>query len=161
MSSSLMFFTDCGSSKPIGTVCLAKIDTKLSLVPLEQKLFFWPSKVREVKVLKEEQWFCLCRLGHGPLSQDSSSLFRESYGNETTSRLLPARKKSSQPYESRYSRWAGLPALSFKCISTYHQYNTTENAFQSKINFVLICRFYIKLKPHSHQSLNMFKNVFY
>ena len=34
MSSSFMFFTDCGSSKPIGTVCLAKIDTKLSLVPL-------------------------------------------------------------------------------------------------------------------------------
>ena len=35
MSSSLMFFTDCGSSKPIGTVCLAKIDMKLSLVLLE------------------------------------------------------------------------------------------------------------------------------
>ena len=44
MSSSLMFFTDCGSSKPIGTVCLAKIDTKLSLVPLEWKGFFWPPK---------------------------------------------------------------------------------------------------------------------
>ena len=42
--SSLMFFTDCGSSKPIGTVCLAKIDTKLSLVPLEWKGFFWPPK---------------------------------------------------------------------------------------------------------------------
>ena len=33
MRSSLIFLTDCGSSKPIGTVCLAKIDTKLSLVP--------------------------------------------------------------------------------------------------------------------------------
>ena len=49
---------------------------------------------------------------------------------------------------------------STKCISTYHQYNTTESAFQSKINFVLIWRFYIKLKPHSYQNLNMFKNVF-
>ena len=44
MSSSLMFFTDCGLSKLIGTVCRAKIDTKLSLTPLNRKVFFLPPK---------------------------------------------------------------------------------------------------------------------